>query len=57
MILSNKAQWGQVPFDESLRRAQALSDSHRALLRKRNQAGQAMFVLPSETHAHPTEGG
>ncbi len=39
IILSNMARWGQVSFDEFVRRAQALRDAHRALLRKRNRAG------------------
>ncbi len=40
-----------------VRRAQALGDSHRALLCKRNRTGQAMFVWQSDAHAHPAEGG
>ncbi len=57
IILSKKAQWGQASFDEFFRCAQALGDSHRALLRKRNRKCQAMFVWPSDAHAHPAEGG
>ncbi len=32
VILSNKSLWGRVSFDEFVRRAQALGDSHRALI-------------------------
>ncbi len=46
VILSNKSLWGRVSFDEFVRRAQALGDSHRALNGKRTRTGHAMAIWP-----------
>ncbi len=46
IILSNKSLWGRVSFDDFVRRAQALGDSHRALIGKRTRTCHAMDVWP-----------
>lgn len=44
VILSNKALWGNVSFEEVVRRAQAMGESHRALFSRRSKAGHAMAI-------------